>query len=341
MKKTLFLAGVALITLASCVKESLCYDEACNESYVSISFRADESDKAAARGFFDNSPNAETWEKQLSSTIIYVYSPSGDIITHRTLTNDELAAKKANFAIPRSYKNTTCTFYAVANNSVSVPDSESDIKARVDVAPSSYNGTMAEVLTKSKRTEGFTMSGSRQVNIGSDETVTSVPLVLKRTVAKVAIEVSLSDDFASKYGNAKVKITNATISKAASNTPIVAGAVSTGPMTFTHSQSPSETGGKFRNLFYVYENAALSPDNQVTITLDGIYDLDGNFSSTADQSEVQYEIKVNQAGNGVIKRNGYYRIAATITGITGVDVESTFSVAEWETPITQNVELGS
>ena len=46
--------------------------------------------------------------------------------------------------------------------------------------------------------------------------------------------------------------------------------------------------------------------------------------------------------NGVLYTfGGYYRIAANITGLVGQDCIVSVTVADWETPVTQNVELGA
>ena len=67
----------------------------------------------------------------------------------------------------------------------------------------------------------------------------------------------------------------------------------------------------------------------------------GNASTTDDRSEVTYSIELTGKTAGEILRNGYYRIAANITGLVGQDCAVSVTVADWETPITQNVELGA
>ena len=46
------------------------------------------------------------------------------------------------------------------------------------------------------------------------------------------------------------------------------------------------------------------------------------------------------AGNGQLARNGYYRVAIGLTGLTGQDVTASITVAPWETPVTQNINIG-
>ena len=54
-----------------------------------------------------------------------------------------------------------------------------------------------------------------------------------------------------------------------------------------------------------------------------------------------YSIELAGKAAGEILRNGYYRIAANITGLVGQECAVSVSVADWETPVTQNVELGA
>ena len=78
-----------------------------------------------------------------------------------------------------------------------------------------------------------------------------------------------------------------------------------------------------------------------TVAVVYAYDADGNASTTADRMEVVYTIPLTGKAGGEIARNGYYRVAANITGLVGQDCQVSVSVAEWETPVTQSVDLGA
>lgn len=54
-----------------------------------------------------------------------------------------------------------------------------------------------------------------------------------------------------------------------------------------------------------------------------------------------YSTELTGKAAGEILRNGYYRIAASITGLVGQDCQVSVTVADWETPATQNVDLGA
>ena len=77
------------------------------------------------------------------------------------------------------------------------------------------------------------------------------------------------------------------------------------------------------------------------LEIDATYDGDGSSSTTDDRSEVTYSTELTGKAAGEILRNGYYRIAANITGLVGQDCQVSVTVADWETPATQNVDLGA
>lgn len=230
-------------------------------------------------------------------------------------------------------------FYAVANIALGAINTKAELLALTETVAADYNGNFAEVSTKCRRTGGFLMTGSQTRMIAAAGSPTDVTIPLKRTVAKIAIQTTLSADFASKYPG-KVRINTATLSKAASQTPYIGGAANPGGMNFTCIQSAGEASGNYNNLFYLFENGTLSIGSRVTVTLDGLYDRDGNFSTTGDQTPVTYTTELTGAADGQLLRNGYYRVAVNVAGLTGQDVTATVTVADWQTPVTQSVNLG-
>ena len=112
-------------------------------------------------------------------------------------------------------------------------------------------------------------------------------------------------------------------------------------MTFTQTQTPAIASGKYNSLFYIYENGALTAGNRVLLEINATYDMDGNAATADDRSEVTYSVELAGKAAGEILRNGYYRIAANITGLVGQECAVSVTVADWETPITQTVELGA
>ena len=87
------------------------------------------------------------------------------------------------------------------------------------------------------------------------------------------------------------------------------------------------------------ENGELTEGSRLLLTLGATYDRDGT-STTDDQAEVAYPIELSGDGAGRFFRNGYYRVQALIDGLTGSELSVSISVADWETPVTQSVNLG-
>ena len=203
-----------------------------------------------------------------------------------------------------------------------------------------YNGTFADVSTKALRSGGFVMSGSTTKTVGAVNSTTNVGITLKRTVAKIALQTTIDPSFADKYAGT-LTINSVKLSKAASQSLVVAGTPTPGAMSYTHTQTPATASGKYNALFYCFENGSLTAGNRVLLEINATYDLDGNASTTDDRSEVTYSVELTGKAAGEILRNGYYRIAANITGLVGQDCIVSVTVADWETPVTQNVDLGA
>lgn len=337
--KNLFLAAtVALAIFCSCSKENNDIPEPSIGSVVNISF-AEES--PVTRAFFGTTAAAETWEKTLNSVTVYVFNSSGNLIVQRMFSSAELTAKKASFALPDVATGSSCDFYAVANLSTSGITNKSALLALLETSALQYNGTFAEVSTGSKRAGGFVMSGYSAQAIAAAGSTTNVALTLKRTVAKVAIEVTQSPSFNTVYPG-EVRINSISIKNAASQSPVIKPAtVNSGAMNFTHAQTSNVVSGKYQNLFYLFENGNLSAGSRVMAIMNATYDADGNFSTTSDQTVMTYDVELTGTSTGAITRNGYYRVAVNINGLAGSSASITLTVAEWETPVTQTVNVGS
>lgn len=341
MKKHIFAAvAMAAALFTACNKD--------NEPVIPTLVDADGStvcitltDDAPTRAFFDATATAEAWEKSLSSLSVFAFDDAGTLIIRRDFTASELTAKSATFSLPKSAAGTSCSFYAVANIDASSAKTEAALTALVENAAAAYNGTFAEVSSKALRPGGFVMSGMKAQTVGAVNSTTNVGITLKRTVAKVALQTTVDASFAQKYGGT-LTINSVKLSKAASQSLVVAGAApSTGAMTFTHNQTPAAASGKYNSLFYIYENGALTAGNRVLLEIVATYDMDGNASTADDRSDVTYSIELAGKAAGEILRNGYYRIAANITGLVGQECAVSVTVADWETPISQTIELGA
>ena len=276
----------------------------------------------------------------MSSLAIFVFDNADNFIIRRDLTSSELAAKSATFSLPKSLASTPCSFYAVANYDASSAKTKAALTDLVENSAADYNGTFAEVSTKAKRLGGFVMSGFATKTVGAVNTTTNIGITLKRTVAKVALQTTIDPSFSQKYGGS-LTVNSVKLSKSASQSPVVAGTPTPGMMTFSHTQTPATASGEYNALFYIFENGTLAAGSRVLLEIEATYDMDGEVSTTDDRSEVTYSIELTGKAAGEILRNAYYRLAANITGLVGQDCAVSVTVADWETPITQNVDLGA
>ena len=342
MKKILFAAtALAAALFASCDKETETMNPlqpgTADGAQVTITLsRAD----AETRAFFDTTAKAESWESSLSSLSVFAFDNGGGLIIRRDFTSSELASKSATFSLPKSAAGTECSFYVVANYDASSAKTRTALTALVEKSAADYNGTFAEVSTAAKRSGGFVMSGMKSQTVGAVNSTTNVGITLKRTVAKVAFQTTIDPSFADKYAGT-LAINSVKLSKAASQSLVVAGTPTPGAMTFSHTQTPAMASGKTNSLFYIFENGTLTAGNRILLEINATYDSDGSTSTTDDRSEVTYSVELTGKAAGEILRNGYYRVAANITGLVGQECAVSVTVADWETPVTQNVELGA
>ena len=342
MKKILFAAtALAAALFASCDKETETMTPlqpgTADGAQVTITLSGAD---AETRAFFDTTAKAESWESSLSSLSVFAFDNGGGLIIRRDFTSSELASKSATFSLPKSAAGTECSFYAVANYDASSAKTRTALTALVEKSAADYNGTFVEVSTAAKRSGGFVMSGFATKTVGAVNSTTNVGITLKRTVAKIALQTTIDPSFADKYAGT-LTINSVKLSKAASQSLVVAGTPTPGTMTFSHTQTPVMASGKYNALFYCFENGALPAGSRVLLEINATYDSDGNTSTTDDRSEVTYSVELTGKAAGEILRNGYYRIAANITGLVGQDCAVSVTVADWETPVTQNVELGA
>lgn len=342
--KKLLLTAIAATALFACSTERDCEIPSSAGHTIELSFVSESISET--RAFFDPVASAEEWEKSLNSASIFIFDNYGKLALRRDLSKEELKQKKISFAIPWSVAESPLSFYAVANLQIAESIlSESGLRAVLDVEVDRYNSQNGDVFTKSIKSGGFTMSGHKKdVILSKTDNRTKVSLSLKRTVAKVALRVAVDSKFSKHFGGGAVVVTGSRIKRVAKETTVISPESSvSGNLNYELYQKAmvSDAGTLFNNLYYVFECDKRATDNEVVIEVDALFDQDGNFSTTEDQAEMTYTIVVNKAGGSEILRNGYYRIDATLTGLSGVDVEVDLVVTDWEAPVTQIEQLGN
>lgn len=340
MRKLIFATAIAVAALASCKNETMEIIEPGHQFAVTFI-----GENPATRAFFDPAAAAEEWEKTLNNISVFVFTASdGKLVLRRDMTAAELSTGKVNFSLPWSAADKSLRFYAVANYAVTTPNvSEVALKALLDADCGAYNGTVDEVFMKVKRAEGFTMSAVSEVEFsGGANSVTTVEMTLRRTVAKVAMRVRVDEGFGQRYGGAAIRVTGVTVLNAEKTTTVIAPeTVGAGVRDFTFTQTPNVEGDYYQSLFYLYENGQRSADEYVTLKIEALFDADGNLLTTDDQSVVEYRVRLNHADNGIVKRNSYYRIDASLQGLDGHEIEAVIRVADWDGPIEQTEKFGN
>ena len=299
------------------------------------------------------SGTTESWEKSISSAVLIVYNTSGTQILRRVLTAAEVNGSTTTpikFVLPGVSADASCDFYVVINRNIADNiTTKTGLLAELESDIASYNSTYANVTTKAMRTGGFVMTGSASVKIAAG--TTAVTMTVKRVVAKVEIQTSMTDSFRTKYGNGCVEVKKLTLSRGAEKSFLIDQTTSkyaTVSSSFTSAQDAycDKTGAsktnayKYNNLFYLNEKAAAAAGSRVKVLIDAIYDADGNLSTTADQMPVTYETELTGAADGKIARNGSYKVNAKLDGLTGQDVTLAVTVANWDALATQDVNLG-
>jgi hypothetical protein len=341
-KIILFATAVAATALASCGKhtETTVPDTGdTGAPQVQITLGTD----AGTRAFFDNAAAAESWESELKTLTVYAFDSSGKLLIRRSLSASELSAKSAGFSVPAAAAGTTCSFYVAANADYGDVSTASAMDALTEsAAPGDYNGTFAQTAQAGKRTAGFVMTGKTTASLSAAGSSTDVSVTLRRTVAKIAVRAKMDASFSAVYGNGTVTITGMALSKAsAASNSFYKTALASRSLLYAFTQTPQKNGSHFDGLFYAYENGTLAVGSRVTLTLSGYFDADGSASTTGDRADVEYRIELDGSGGGEIKRNGYYRVDASIKGLSGDAVSVSVSAAEWETPVTQAIDLGN
>jgi hypothetical protein len=341
MKKLFFVAITAVSVLfASCTNDMDETSGATNDngegSIVKISLSGGEA--PVLRSFFDNTAQAEVWEKTLNSLTIYAYNTANGAFIRRAFTVEELASMSVTFCLPSSSPGDNCEFYAVANLQTEV-NSYSALLAMLENS-NLYNGTFENVTTGVMRPGGFVMSGKTTKTLSTDGTPTPVSISIRRTVAKFAVETAIAPEFGVKYPGSGIRVNSIKAVRGASTSLVVEQTTPiTGVMNYSYTQPSILESGKYGNLFYLFENEDLPSTDRVALEINATYDVDGNFSTASDQYPMTYRVDLgNDAGK--IVRNSYYRIQVNIVGLSGDEIRVEIQVADWEGPYNRTENVG-
>lgn len=343
MKKMIFTAMLAtLAALASCSKNN---DEVPAPEYpvgdgARIELTLTSADNQT-RAFFAETAAAEPWEKEIKSLVVYVCDTEGALMLKRTLTDLEVSNESARITLPSSAVGTTCSFYVVANRDYGDFGTAGRIEQILDGgAVASVNGAFDVVSNGSADQDGFVMTGQATATIAPlTEPATNVNVTLERVVSKVAIRISTSAAFKNLYDNGTVTIDGIRLNNVASDAQPFAPEPATWMPTSLY-QIPGYEDEFANGLFYICQNQGDFNSPQIELVMSGVFDGDGNSATTGDRADVEYETTLNGEGDGTFLRNGYYRVAVSIDGLSGESAVANITVAEWETATPQNINIG-
>ncbi len=313
-------------------------------SKVELSFSAPSESRAFGSG------TTEVWEKKVNSATIIGCNKSGDIAVRKFLTFAQIGtitSSPITLVVPGTTVGDDVYFAVIVNTEIpSTIITKQALLAFMESEVSSYNGTFSEVTTKAKRAKGFVMTGATTKKLTAGKT--AVDVVVKRTVSKIEIEAKTTPKFTAAYGSAVVKINSVEISKCATNSFLFgSSAYSLGAKTFVTAQLSKEVAGtpkSYQNMFYLYEQNSAAAGSKVFVKMSGLYDIDGNLSTLGDQATVDYIFELEGSGAGKILRNGAYKAVVNINGLptdpNGNIIQVSISAANWETLVTQTVDMG-
>lgn len=331
----------------------------------------------ATKAFGDGS--TEAFEKGVSSITVFVYENNNETcILQRTFTEFEIEQGKAVFAIPDVKAQTLYDFFAIANCNLSglgeKPTRTSLLAETEGTGASSstygslsdYNGTFNSVTTSALRNvngqTGFIMSGmaTAMTPAAGSNIPTKVTVPLRRTVAKVAIDMKVTTTFQDKYtSRSTLKITNAQLKQLVKSTSLIVpesepSTLGTVDGELTQSPFVVTENKQYQNLFYIYANGVeqhpSAESERPILVLTALFDFDGDGSTTEDQSTITYNIKLSgEAGNetdpsdndfGLFIRNGNYKVNIDINGLTENEVVAEIEIKDWETVKQQDITIG-
>lgn len=324
MKKILLSFAVCAATLfASCSKDTDTINTELTApvqgSVVNLSFQ---SEAVSTRAFFEDMGTLQAWEKQINYVTVFVFDADGEIVTCEKFKDSEIAESKVSFVLPNISSGDRCYFYAIANQEVRADIATlTELRTELSSDIADYNGAFEQVTATALRADNFAMTGYDYITIANPDYANNLSIDMRRLVAKFAVETSLDPSFVEQFSGA-IRVVNVNITDASSKSHMISlNSITATERDYNVSQTPREFDGEFRNLFYLFESYNDGPD----ITIDLIYDFDGDFSTTDDQTASSF---TNYLPSD-IDMNDYFRIKCVINGITDLDPVVSFKVLDW------------
>ncbi len=288
------------------------------------------------RGFFDDTAETKPWEMELNTLFLSIHmdNENNNVLKQYTFTRAEIESGKILVSVPEAYINKQVRFLAYANYvnipSFSVPWT---IFSKKSGSINTYSGTYNDVAINGIVPKGgFEMAGTILMTCPTAKEIVPVTIHLERLVNKFAIKTFIGDDFRERYHGGDLKVLNVKLNNVNSISYLLRqNDIAVGSTSLNQDAVYNE--GYYNNLFYLFES-----DNQIEITLDCLFDKDGDFSKTNDQERFTYKFYTSIGSVNTGRRNDYHRLSITIHTLPN-NISPHFTLdEEWSTIIDNELE---
>lgn len=319
MKKIFLVFAVLFSMLASCSEE----DNGCETCpgtemlTLRLNFHTN-GFTSMTRGFFDNTPVAEPWEKEIRSLMIYIFDLRNrekavyfKWVTSREGLDYMTIDVELPVELPVELIGAECEILVAANNQNKINmtyDQVLEISEYRGI--SGYQSDFNSISSKCIRTEGFCMSGRQTFTVIPGQTIS---VELRRTVAKLAIKTFINPEILKKYDAKAIFLRGIKLDgQFHSMCPFNESGYGERYMIYQRSEYLS---GSYGNLFYIYPDLSMINHPYCQMIFVVTLDKDGDPETLHDQTDYLLYYKPEYSGNGQVIRNGYYRFSVTINGI--------------------------
>ena len=336
--KKLFFVLVFTVMLLSCTEETITDDLSPKEEIEGIRITLSLKEEAFSpfQASFDSYTSCLPYEKEINSLTVCVYNPGNDTFFKRAFTSSEITFRWFYFPLPAAAAGDECEFYVIANSTVTATNRE-ELLAMKEPDIAVYNGSFEAVTSGSCREGGFVMLGSTTQIISPENTVTPVIITLRRTVAKIVVDVRFSEEFKAEcsgisFINGRVGMGNANLTSRIfpRDTKLHEGEL------YLNQQAKAE-GEQFQTMFYAFEDDEKAEEYRqiyLLIRLSCSYTPKGSGQSVSCSG--LYNVHVEGSGAGVIQRNACYHVQVIITGLIDSETKKLIAASPWNGSCAEN-----
>lgn len=331
MEKIKMISAICIAILCSCQKNVCAEESGLQTETIAMTVKFGLAG-TSTRSFLDDMAEGWAWENEVYGLNLYVYGPEALAVAVRA-NAEEIARGQIQLKLPGSLKGVPATIYAVANSTnYYMMSTEASLNNKKEAGNlSALNVGLPKLWEGAPISGGLLMSG--KVTCIPDRDV-SVNIELKRVVAKIIIELHLSDDFNHTHDGSGFTLKTARVQNESSETYIMEGdEIRNARFPYIgKSVNGLYEDGVWRYILYTHE--INMGDEEAEITVGGSY-----YIGTTDVG-AKYHIPVDAANPSIIRRNACYRIKGEIYGLGFTDVTFTSGIEEWTILPQQDISIG-